>query len=127
MVSTAKVDPLGQPEIRRPVRLLRRDWGTLIGYPASYGSDVELNDHHFHYGYFIRAAAEVARRDPAWAEDENWGGMVKLLIRDIASTDRDGHAVPLPAQLRSLRRPLLGVRPREVRRRQQQRVVVAKR
>ena len=27
-------------------------WGTLIGYPASYGSDTELNDHHFHYGYF---------------------------------------------------------------------------
>jgi endoglucanase Acf2 len=27
------------------------NWGTLIGYPAEYGSDVELNDHHFHYGY----------------------------------------------------------------------------
>ncbi|MCX7009393.1 MAG: glycosyl hydrolase, partial [Kiritimatiellaeota bacterium] len=31
------------------------NWGTLIGYPASYGSDDQLNDHHFHYGYFIRA------------------------------------------------------------------------
>ena len=27
--------------------------GALIGYPASYGSDTDLNDHHFHYGYFI--------------------------------------------------------------------------
>ena len=62
------------------------NWGTLIGYPASFGSDVELNDHHFHYGYFIRAAAEIARRDPAWARD--WGGMVSLLIRDIATADR---------------------------------------
>lgn len=61
-------------------------WGTLIGYPASYGSDKELNDHHFHYGYFLRAAAELARRDPAWAG--KWLPMVRLLARDIASGDR---------------------------------------
>ena len=53
-----------------------------------------------------------------------WGGMVKLLIRDIADPDRDGRAVPVPAQLRPLRRPLLGVRPRPLRRRQQPGVVV---
>ena len=35
-------------------------WGTLIGYPASYGSDGDLNDHHFHYGYFIKAAAKTS-------------------------------------------------------------------
>lgn len=64
------------------------NWSTLIGYPASYGSDVELNDHHFHYGYFIRAAGELARRDPAWVADATWGAMVKLLVRDIASPDR---------------------------------------
>ena len=69
-------------------------WGTLIGYPAAYGSDVELNDHHFHYGYFLRAAAEVARRDPAWAADAKWGGMVKLLIRDIADPDRKDTQFP---------------------------------
>lgn len=63
-------------------------WGALIGYPASYGSDTELNDHHFHYGYFLRAAAEVARRDPAWAGADRFGPMVKLLIRDMASPDR---------------------------------------
>lgn len=62
--------------------------GTLIGYPASYGSDTELNDHHFHYGYFIKAAAELARHDPAWAADARWGAMVKLLIRDVVSPDR---------------------------------------
>jgi endoglucanase Acf2 len=69
-------------------------WGTLIGYPASYGSDTELNDHHFHYGYFLRAAAEIARRDPAWAADDRWGGMVGRLIRDIASDDRGDPAFP---------------------------------
>ncbi|MDB6149449.1 MAG: glycoside hydrolase family 81, partial [Chthoniobacter sp.] len=68
------------------------NWGTLIGYPASFGSDVELNDHHFHYGYFIRAAAEIARRDAEWAKD--WGGMVRLLIRDIASADRQDPMFP---------------------------------
>ncbi len=65
-----------------------RFWGTLIGYPASYGSDTQLNDHHFHYGYFLQAAAEVARHDATWAAEQQWGGMVRLVIRDIASPDR---------------------------------------
>ena len=69
-------------------------WGTLIGYPASFGSDTELNDHHFHYGYFIRAAAEIAQRDPDWASDRRFGGIVKWLIRDIASPDRDDPRFP---------------------------------
>ncbi|MST00524.1 MAG: glycoside hydrolase family 81 [Pedosphaera sp.] len=62
------------------------NWGTLIGYPASFGSDNELNDHHFHYGYFLRAAGEIARRDPAWAA--KWSEMLRLLARDVASPDR---------------------------------------
>ncbi len=60
-----------------------KSWGTLIGTPPSYGSDDQINDHHFHYGYFIRAAAEVARSDPDWATQ--WGPLVELLIRDVAS------------------------------------------
>ncbi|OHB67008.1 MAG: hypothetical protein A2V70_01125 [Planctomycetes bacterium RBG_13_63_9] len=71
-----------------------QNWGTLIGYPASYGSDTELSDHHFHYGYFIRAAAEKARHDAAWAADDRYGGMVRLLIRDIAESDRRGRMFP---------------------------------
>ncbi|MGW4646710.1 glycosyl hydrolase [Kitasatospora sp. NPDC004289] len=63
-------------------------WKTLIGYPASYGTDGELNDHHFHYGYYIQAAATVARYDAAWAADSAWGGMVKLLAKDAANADR---------------------------------------
>ncbi len=60
-------------------------WGTLIGYPAEYGSDTELNDHHFHYAYYIMAAATIAQYDATWASDTNWGGMVKLLIKDAAN------------------------------------------
>ena len=69
-------------------------WGTLIGQRPSYGSSDALNDHHFHYGYFIRAAAEIARTDKAWAADDAWGSMVKLLIRDIASGDRKDARFP---------------------------------
>jgi endoglucanase Acf2 len=65
-----------------------KKWGTLIGYPASYGSDQELNDHHFHYGYFITAAATLARFDPVWATTQKYGGMVDLLIKDANNYDR---------------------------------------
>jgi endoglucanase Acf2 len=71
-----------------------QNWGTLIGYPASFESDKELNDHHFHYGYFIKAAAEIARQDPKWAADAQWGGMIKMLVRDIASGDRSDAMFP---------------------------------
>ena len=71
-----------------------KKWGTLIGYPASYGSDQELNDHHFHYGYFITAAATLARFDPAWAATGKYGGMVDLLIRDANNYDRTDSQFP---------------------------------
>ena len=62
--------------------------GTLIGYPTSYDSDKQLNDHHFHYGYWIKAAATVAMKDTQWAKE--WGGMVYEMISNIANTNRDG-------------------------------------
>ncbi|MFG3497457.1 glycosyl hydrolase [Streptomyces sp. NPDC047928] len=71
-----------------------RTWRTLIGYPASYGSDTELNDHHFHYSYYVYAAAIVAQYDPAWAADSAWGGMVKTLVRDSANPSRTDSAFP---------------------------------
>ncbi|MFF8600066.1 glycosyl hydrolase [Streptomyces sp. NPDC015232] len=70
------------------------NWRTLIGYPASYGSDTELNDHHFHYGYYVLAAAIVAQYDPGWAADSAWGGMVRTLIRDTANPSRTDGAFP---------------------------------
>ncbi|MER7460262.1 glycosyl hydrolase [Micromonospora sp. NPDC126480] len=71
-----------------------RNWGTLIGYPASYGSDQELNDHHFHYGYFVAAAATLAKFDPHWARDDQYGGMIDLLIRDANNYDRSDQRFP---------------------------------
>ena len=86
-------DAQGKPKARR-LFAYNRTWGALIGYPASYGSDVELNDHHFHYGYFLRAAAELARRDPQWAADAAWGAILRLIVRDIASPSRDDAMFP---------------------------------
>ncbi len=80
------------PRKDQPVFYYNKTWGTLVGSRPSFGSDFPLNDHHFHYGYFIRAAAEVARVDPDWAK--KWGPMVNLLIRDIASPDRNDKMFP---------------------------------
>jgi len=68
------------------------DWSALIGYPAGHGQDYNLNDHHFHWGYFIHAAAFVEQFNPGWAED--WGPMINLLVRDAASSDRNDPMFP---------------------------------
>lgn len=71
------------------------DIGTLIGYPDEFGSASELNDHHFHYGYWIFAAAQIALRDPEWANAQHWGPMIDMLVGDIANTNRNHAMFPL--------------------------------
>jgi len=68
------------------------DWSTMIGYPAGHGQDNNINDHHFHWGYFIHAAAFMEQFEPGWANE--WGEMINLLIRDAASYDRDDQDFP---------------------------------
>jgi endoglucanase Acf2 len=68
--------------------------GTVVAYPDEFFAVEQMNDHHFHYGYWIRAAAEIALRDPAWAAPDKWGGMVELLIADIATTERGSAKFP---------------------------------
>jgi len=67
-------------------------WSTLIGYPAGHGQDNNINDHHFHWGYFIHAASFVEQFYPGWAND--WGEMVNHLVRDAASSDRNDSHYP---------------------------------
>ncbi len=69
-----------------------KDWSTLIGYPAGHGQDNNINDHHFHWGYFIHAAAFMEQYEPGWAN--KWGEMINLLIRDAASSDRNDNMFP---------------------------------
>ncbi|UAM99522.1 T9SS type A sorting domain-containing protein [Polaribacter litorisediminis] len=68
------------------------DWSAMIGYPAGHGQDNNLNDHHFHWGYFIHAAAFMEQFDPGWAAE--WGDMINTLIRDAASFDRNDTQFP---------------------------------
>ena len=66
-----------------------QEWDTLLGLEEAYGSHQRLADHHFHYGYFVRAAAEVCRVDASWCGDDQFGPMIELLIRDYAGSKDD--------------------------------------
>ncbi|HWG84344.1 MAG TPA: glycosyl hydrolase, partial [Deinococcales bacterium] len=72
-----------------PALYYDRSWGTLIPYPTGFGADYDLNDHHFHYAYFLQAAASIAERDPDWARPGRWGAMVSMLLRDVAALRGD--------------------------------------
>ncbi len=65
-----------------------KSMGLVSIYPDEFYAVAEINDHHFWYGYWIRVAAEAALRDPAWIDKDRWGGMIELLIADIATTER---------------------------------------
>lgn len=67
-------------------------WSAMLGYPAGHGQDSNINDHHFHWGYFIHAAAFMEQFEPGWADQ--WGGMINLLVRDAASSDRNDTQFP---------------------------------
>ncbi|MCR9134080.1 MAG: glycosyl hydrolase [bacterium] len=69
-------------------------WNVLHGYPGSFGSNSEINDHHFHSAYAIKAAATIAQYDSVWASKDNWGGMVNLLIRDANNWEREDEMFP---------------------------------
>lgn len=70
------------------------EWDVLTAYPSGFGADTQINDHHFHSSYAIVSAATIARFDPDWASQENWGAMVNLLIRDSNSWNREDDMFP---------------------------------
>ena len=67
-------------------------WTAMIGYPAGHGQDNNLNDHHFHWGYFIHAAAFLEQMEPGWASQ--YGPMINLLVRDASSPNRQDPLFP---------------------------------
>ena len=69
-----------------------KPWTSMLGYPAGHGQDSNINDHHFHWGYFIGGAAFVEQYESGWAA--KYGDMVNLLVRDAASPDRDDEMFP---------------------------------
>lgn len=65
---------------------------TGLEFGATY-----YNDHHFHYGYFVHAAAIVGKVDKDlggnWAEtNKDW---VNSLVRDVANPSRDDAYFPV--------------------------------
>jgi len=69
-----------------------KHWRSLIGLPSGFFSSLQLNDHHFHYGYYTFAAAIVAKYDPKWAK--RWAPNVELLIKDAANWQREDQRFP---------------------------------
>lgn len=71
-------------------------WNTLIGYPADFYAGTDLNDHHFHYGYFIHAMAYILLfgdvTDKAWVLSHS--AIIEMMIRDCANWDRSDSMFP---------------------------------
>ncbi|PTU23259.1 hypothetical protein P175DRAFT_0432895 [Aspergillus ochraceoroseus IBT 24754] len=58
---------------------------------ADFGNTL-YNDHHFHYGYFIHAAAIIGRLDPSWLpNNRDW---VNMLVRDAGNAAADDPLFP---------------------------------
>jgi Glycosyl hydrolase family 81 C-terminal domain len=62
------------------------DFKTTYGFPAGFGSVQNLSDHHFHFGYFLRAAAAIGRYDRDWLN--GYLPFFDRLRRDVANYDR---------------------------------------
>lgn len=48
-----------------------------------FGANTRLNDHMFHYGYFVHTAAQLALRDPAWGTQ--WKDAINQMVFDVAN------------------------------------------
>jgi len=51
------------------------------------------NDHHFHYGYILYAAAVVAKYIPEWGKE--YEEFALLLVRDVANPSKDDPSFPV--------------------------------
>lgn len=69
-------------------------WGGAVSdgsYPdVTNNSGVDFgnsyyNDHHFHYGYFVYAAAVIAYLDPTWLANGTNKAWVDMLVRDYSN------------------------------------------
>ncbi len=69
-------------------------FNSIYGYPAGFGAVSSFNDHHFHYGYFLRSFATIARYDKAWIAPYQ-KGYLNALISDVASFDRTSKLFPV--------------------------------
>ncbi|CAD0014552.1 unnamed protein product, partial [Aureobasidium pullulans] len=52
------------------------------------------NDHHFHYGYFVYAAAVIGYLDPSWLDAGSNKAWVNMLVRDYSNSVTDDTYFP---------------------------------
>jgi endo-1,3(4)-beta-glucanase len=68
---------------------------STAGYDGDLNADfgnTAYNDHHFHYGYFIQAAAIIGSLDPTWlTQNKDW---VNMLVRDAGNSIEDDPYFP---------------------------------
>jgi endo-1,3(4)-beta-glucanase len=75
-------------------------WGGIVssasydnGDPGADFGNSYYNDHHFHYGYFIYAAAVIGYLDPNWIPANK--RFVNSLVRDIANPSKKDPYFPV--------------------------------
>lgn len=59
----------------------------------TYPSCIPGTDHHFHYGYWVGAAAAIASQNMAWYKAFLEPG-IKVLLRDFANNDKSDPVLP---------------------------------
>ena len=64
----------------------------IVGYPTGFLAVQHLNDHHLHYGYFLRAAVAIGRYDPVWLAI--YGSVVREMLLDVAAFDNGASGFP---------------------------------
>lgn len=76
-------------------------WGGIVssasyvtGDPGVDFGNSYYNDHHFHYGYFVYAAAVIGRLDPSWLQQGSNKAWVQTLVRDYANAVSDDGYTP---------------------------------
>lgn len=80
-------------ELRARLPLFRYDEERrmLVAENTEFGNE-KGNDHHFHYGYYIRAAAVLVAARPELREE--FAPMIDEMVRDIATTERTSTHFP---------------------------------
>ncbi|KAF2737083.1 glycoside hydrolase [Polyplosphaeria fusca] len=66
----------------------------LAGDPAPDFGNTFYNDHHFHYGYFVYAAAVIASLDSGWLAQGTNKQYVNMLVKDFAESDAASKSFP---------------------------------